>query len=123
MRDLLESRSGVYHEAAAESEEMSASRPARGSHPPGAFSYYNNWDFNTLGTIFEKLTGVKIFEAFTTEIADPIGMEDFSLEDCGYAYEEAKSRHPACNFRMSARDMARFGLLYLPATRRSSSWP
>jgi CubicO group peptidase (beta-lactamase class C family) len=118
VRDLLESRSGVYHEAAAESEDMSASRPARGSHPPGTFFYYNNWDFNALGTIFEKLTGAKIFEAFKTEIADPIGMEDFSLEDCSYAYEPSKSRHPAYNFRMSARDMARFGLLY----QRKGNW-
>jgi CubicO group peptidase (beta-lactamase class C family) len=118
VRRLLESRSGVYHEAAAESEDMAASRPARGSHPPGTFFYYNNWDFNTLGTIFEQLTGTKIFEAFKAEIADPVGMEDFSLEDCAYAYEPAKSRHPAYNFRMSARDMARFGLLYL----RKGNW-
>ena len=118
VRDLLKSRSGVYHEAAAETEDMSASRPARGSHQAGTFFYYNNWDFNALGTIFEKLTGTKIFEAFKAEIADPIGMEDFSVEDCAYAYEETKSRHPAYNFRMSARDMARFGLLYL----RKGNW-
>jgi CubicO group peptidase (beta-lactamase class C family) len=118
VRDLLESRSGVYHEAAAESEDMSAARPARGSHPPGTFFYYNNWDFNVPGTVFEQLTGAKIFEAFKAEIADPIGMEDFSVEDCAYAYEPSKSRHPAYNFRMSARDMARFGLLYL----RKGNW-
>ena len=29
----------------------------RSSHPPGTFWYYNNWDFNALGTIFEKATG------------------------------------------------------------------
>ncbi|MFQ5795513.1 MAG: serine hydrolase [Candidatus Bipolaricaulia bacterium] len=43
--DLLKSRSGVYHEAAAEAQSMIDSRPERGSHPPGAFYYYNNWDF------------------------------------------------------------------------------
>jgi CubicO group peptidase (beta-lactamase class C family) len=118
VRDLLKSRSGVYHEAAAETDEMAAARPARGSHPPGTFFYYNNWDFNALGTIFEKATGVKIFEAFKKEIADPIGMEDFSLDDCQYSYEEGKSSHPAYNFRMTARDMARFGLLYL----RKGNW-
>jgi CubicO group peptidase (beta-lactamase class C family) len=116
--DLLKSRSGVYHEAAAESRDMTEMRPQRGSHPPGTFFYYNNWDFNALGTIFEKLTGAKIFEAFKKEIAEPIGMEDFSLDDCRYAYEEAKSKHPAYNFRMTARDMARFGLLYL----RKGNW-
>ena len=112
IRDLLKSRSGVYHEAAGESDDMAASRPERGSHPHNTFFYYNNWDFNALGTIFEKVTGERIFKAFKKEIADPIGMEDFSLEDCAYAYEESKSGHPAYNFRMSARDMARFGLLY-----------
>jgi len=116
--DLLKARSGVYHEAAAESEDMVETRPMRGSHPPGTFFYYNNWDFNALGTIFEKVTGAKIFEAFKREIAEPIGMEDFSLDDCQYSYEENKSKHPAYNFRMTARDMARFGLLYL----RKGNW-
>jgi len=116
--DLLKSRSGVYHEAAAESKDMVEARPLRGSHPPDTFFYYNNWDFNVLGTIFEKVSGAKIFEAFKREIAEPIGMEDFSLDDCQYSYEEKKSKHPAYNFRMSARDMARFGLLYL----RKGNW-
>jgi CubicO group peptidase (beta-lactamase class C family) len=116
--DLLKSRSGVYHEAAAETRDMVGMRPLRGSHPPGTFFYYNNWDFNALGTIFEKMTGAKIFEAFKREIAEPIGMEDFSLDDCQYSYEEKKSKHPAYNFRMTARDMARFGLLY----QRKGNW-
>jgi len=118
VRDLLKSSSGVYHEAAAESDDMAAGRPQRGSRPPGTYYYYNNWDFNALGTIFEKATGAKIFEAFKKEIADPIGMEDFSLDDCQYSYEENKSKHPAYNFRMTARDMARFGLLY----QRKGNW-
>jgi CubicO group peptidase (beta-lactamase class C family) len=116
--DLLKSCSGVYHEAAAETKGMAEMRPQRGSHPPGTFFYYNNWDFNALGTLFEKVTGAKIFEAFKKEIAEPIGMEDFSLDDCQYSYEEKKSKHPAYNFRMTARDMARFGLLYL----RKGNW-
>jgi CubicO group peptidase (beta-lactamase class C family) len=52
--DLLRSRSGVYHPAAGETQQMADSRPERGSHPPGSFYYYNNWDFNVLGTIFEQ---------------------------------------------------------------------
>jgi len=116
--DLLQSRSGVYHEAAAESKDMAEGRPARGSHPPGTFYYYNNWDFNALGTIFERVTGAKIFQAFKKEIADPIGMEDFRLADCEYGHEADKSVHRAYNFRMSARDLARFGQLYL----QGGSW-
>jgi CubicO group peptidase (beta-lactamase class C family) len=112
VRDLLLSRSGVYHEAAGEHESMTRSRPERGSHRPGTFFYYNNWDFNALGTIFEQATGERIFGAFYDEIAQPIGMQDFSFADCSYVFERSKSRHPAYFFRLSTRDLARFGLLY-----------
>ena len=109
---LLKARSGIYHEAALESAGMKADRPERHSHSPGTFWYYNNWDFNALGTIFEQETGKKIFEEFKDRIADPIGMEDFQIGDCKYVYEDV-SLHPGYPFRMTARDMARFGLLFL----------
>ncbi|MBI9106780.1 MAG: serine hydrolase [Spirochaetales bacterium] len=112
IRDLLMSRSGVYHEAGGEAPSMIAARPERGSHTPGSFFYYNNWDFNALGTIFTKLTGKGVFEAFDEELARRIGMKDFSIEDCSYIYENDKSRHPSYFFRMSTRDMALFGRLY-----------
>jgi CubicO group peptidase (beta-lactamase class C family) len=112
VRDLLKSRSGVYHKAAAETQEAKDTRPVRGSHAPGTFFYYNNWDFNALGTIFEQETGTKIFEEFKKRIADPLGMEDFSVENCYYQYEDSLSMYPAYSFRMSARDLARFGVLY-----------
>src|SRR5579863_1754655 len=57
--DLLRARSGVYHVVDFKTDSMKKSRPARGSHPPGTFWYYNNWDFNVLGTIFEKGRGRK----------------------------------------------------------------
>ena len=37
VRHLLKSRSGVYHEAAAEMPEIAALRPERGSHLPDTF--------------------------------------------------------------------------------------
>ncbi len=110
--DLLRSRSGIYHSALYEAPEMKVEKPSRNSHPPGAFWYYNNWDFNALGTIFEKLTGARIFEEFEQRIAQPVGMDDFSLAACEYV-TGADSIHPAYVFRMSARDLARFGQLYL----------
>jgi CubicO group peptidase (beta-lactamase class C family) len=64
VRHLLQSRSGVYHPAAAEAQIMKDTRPQRGSHPPGTFYYYNNCDFNVLGTIFEQESDTKIFEEF-----------------------------------------------------------
>ena len=118
VRDLIMSRSGIYHEAAAESDTMIALRPERGSHPPGTFFYYNNWDFNAAGAIFEQVTGVGIFEAFEKRISGPIGMEDFAVDSCYYRYEPDKSNFPAYHFRMSARDLARFGVLY----QRNGDW-
>jgi hypothetical protein len=109
---LLMSRSGVYHEAANEDQIMINTRPAKGSHAPDTFFYYNNWDVNALGTIFEQETGEEIFSAFKKEIADRIEMADFSIDNCFYQYEWDKSLHPAYHFRMSARDMAKFGVLY-----------
>ena len=109
IRMLLQSRSGIYHPAAAMS---SANPPERNSHEPGTYWYYNNWDFNTLGTIFEQETGTKIFEEFKRSIANPIGMEDFLIDDGYYTYNLV-SIHPSYGFYMTARDLARFGLLFL----------
>src|ERR1700730_9550490 len=110
--DLLRARSGVYHKVDFETESMQKSRPPRGSHAPGTFWYYNNWDFNVLGTIFEKKTGLKIGEAFYQRIAKPIGMQDFKPSDVFY-FGGPASIHPTYHFETTARDLARFGLLYL----------
>lgn len=112
LREILQSRSGVYHEAAAETDAMAAMRPPRGSHAHGTFFYYNNWDFNVAGTVFMQETGLDLFDAFQREIATPLKMQDFSVDNCSYSYEMEKSMHPAYPFRMSARDMLRFGVLF-----------
>lgn len=112
VRDLLEARSGVYHPTDYETKGMMEKKPPRGSHAPGTFWYYNNWDFNTLGYIYEKATGTKIFDAFYREIAQPIGMQDFRPSD-GHYITSADSQFPAYPFDMSARDFARFAMLYL----------
>jgi CubicO group peptidase (beta-lactamase class C family) len=117
VRDLLKARSGVYHPALYETPGMKAARPPRGSHEPGTFWYYNNWDFNVLGTLFERFTKSNLFREFKANIADPIGMQDFRLEDTQYV-TGSDSVWPAYPFRMTARDMARFGLLFL----RNGAW-
>lgn len=114
---LLQARSGIYHAALYETPGMKAARPKRHSHAPGTFWYYNNWDFNGLGTIFRNLTRTDIFQEFKNRIAAPIGMEDFELSDGRYV-PGRDSVHPAYPFRMTARDMARFGLLFL----RNGCW-
>lgn len=112
VRMLLEARSGIYHPALYETPGMARLRPARGSHQPGSFWYYNNWDFNALGTIYEQATGTGIYEALDRLIAKPIGMQDYRPEDGFYVYGP-DSQHRAYPLRMSARDLARFALLYL----------
>jgi CubicO group peptidase (beta-lactamase class C family) len=119
--DLLGSRSGIYHPANLVGHAASETWPTRGSHAPGTYWHYSNWDFNAMGGIFEQETGRGIFEAFEELIAEPIGMEDYVASDglyeprsgWGGAQGRSVSDHPAYVFRMTARDMARFGLLYL----------
>jgi CubicO group peptidase (beta-lactamase class C family) len=114
--DLLSARSGIYHPTVYESQWMRSIKELRHSHAPGTFWCYNNWDFNVLGTIFEKLVGRSLFEDFRERIALPIGMQDFRYDgerkDGDYV-GNAETKHPAYPFRMSSRDLARFGLLFL----------
>jgi len=110
---LLKARSGVYHPAAYETSGMEKYRPERDSHAPGTHWFYNNWDFNALATIYQQATGEDVFVAFRRELAEPLGMEDFRLEDTRFRFEEGKSVHPAYLFEMSARDLGRFGELWL----------
>ena len=109
--DLLKARSGIYHTANYETDSMKSRRPERGSHPHDTFFFYNNWDFNALGTIYEKAAGVSVFEGFRRGLAEPLQMEDFRMEDTHYV-RGAASVHPAYLFYLTARDMARVGLLY-----------
>jgi CubicO group peptidase (beta-lactamase class C family) len=112
VRDLLEARSGVYHPACYETPQMARLRPARFSHQPDTFWYYNNWDFNALGAIYEHAVRSSIYDAFEQQIAAPIGMQDYQPADGEYVRCPA-SVYPAYTFNMSARDLARFALLYL----------
>lgn len=107
--DLLKARSGIFHPAAYAGRTDSAERGSKG---PGRYFAYNNWDFNTLVEILEQETGEKTFEAFDRYFAKPLNMEDWRLSDGYYHYEPDKSRYPAYPFRLSARDAARFGLLF-----------
>ena len=124
--DLLTSRSGVYHSSLYETSGNRERKPKRGSHPPGEFFYYNNWDFNALGTIYERATRTRVADAFDREIARPLGMQDFRPRDVVYLTQDSltekmagnRSRHPAYVFMISARDLAKFGTLYL----RNGQW-
>ncbi len=93
--DLLAARSGVYHLASNPGTDLK-DEPARGSKAHGTWFLYNNWDFNVLGTIFEKQTHEDIYDALDRELARPIGMEDFVRAGQVKIRNDAVSVHPAC---------------------------
>ncbi|MEZ6030673.1 MAG: serine hydrolase [Hyphomonadaceae bacterium] len=130
VRDLLMSRSGIFHSALYEvggwkklREQMAADELAAGAdvYPHGATWIYNNWDFNALGTIVEQVAGEEIGPLFARRIAAPTGMQDFHPGDVAYTTADQMaekrfgnvSRHRAYVFDISTRDLARYGLLYL----------
>lgn len=114
---VITARSGVYHPASNGGDNL-AQAPPRGSQRPGAYFLYSNWDFNTAGAIFEKLTGRDIYDALETELARPIGMQDFDRSAQRKSGDLTRSMYPAYHMYLSTRDMARIGYLML----REGNW-
>ncbi len=113
---LLKSISGINHTASAETPSMTRNKTqilGTEENDPGTVWAYNNWDYNTLTSIFEQETGKSVLEAFRKDLAEPLGMRDFRDEDVFYVRDSALSTHSKVGFALSARDMAKFGLLYL----------
>jgi CubicO group peptidase (beta-lactamase class C family) len=110
--DLLAARSGVYHPASNAGDNL-ADAPPRGSQKHGTYYLYSNWDFNALGTIFERETGRDIYDAFESDLARPTGMQDFRREEQRKSGDLTRSVHPAYHIVISTRDMARLGYLML----------
>lgn len=112
VRDLLTSSSGVYHPpATVAGPEQDA--PARGTQPPGTLFYYNNWDFNALGTIFERSTGRSVFAALAEDLAGPLGFDDFDPARQRLLGRPDVSEHLAHHLFLSARDLGRLGTMML----------
>ncbi|WP_051978599.1 serine hydrolase [Edaphobacter aggregans] len=76
--DLLTARSGIYLPSG--NKSLDAFEPRRGSVPPNTTWAYNNWDFNAAGVAFEKLTGKNIYDALESDLARPLGFQDFNRE-------------------------------------------
>lgn len=108
---LLRARSGIYLPSGAETVENKEGRPRRGQFAPGANYFYNNWDFNVLGAIFERKTGLSIGEAIDTWLAAPLGMQDFNRGHVLYDNRGSDSDYRTYRIHMSARDLARLGAL------------
>lgn len=108
---LMTARSGIYLPSGnAEQDEQA---PRRGSKYPDTYWHYNNWDFNAVGTAFEKLVGQNIYDALEHDLARPIGMQDFDRAAQQKLSMMPVSVHPIYHMTLSARDLARIGLLVL----------
>jgi CubicO group peptidase (beta-lactamase class C family) len=112
---LLTARSGIYHDTV--NVEMNVVNPRRGSKVPGTYHQYQNWDFNAVGTAFEKSTGKEIFSALEEDMARPIGMQDFDRslfrKNPQVKDKILLSVHPEYAMYFTTRDLARLGLLML----------
>jgi CubicO group peptidase (beta-lactamase class C family) len=115
VKDLITARSGVFHPA---SNPGGDPAPPRGSQKHGTYFLYNNWDFNALGAAFEIMTKRDIYDALESDLARPIGMQDFDRAEQGKYGDTTQSRFLAYHMFFSTRDMARLGYLML----RQGNW-
>jgi hypothetical protein len=111
VRHLLQAKSGVYLPSNLASDSMLKNLPKRDSHAPGTFWYYNNWDFNALGTIYQQASRMDVFSGFDGTLAKPLEMEHWILKEHGRWSDDRLSIHRGYEFWLSALDLARFGWL------------
>ena len=134
VRDLMLSRSGIFHSALYEvggwqrrRAELAIEKAEAGNDifSPGDYWIYNNWDYNALGTIVEKVSDDQIGYLFDTHVASQIEMQDFVPMDVEYTTKDSRteqhfenwSEHRAYVFNISTRDLARYGLMYMNCGR------
>ena len=67
---LATARSGIFHNPSYGGDDRK-NVLRRGSVEPGTYYLYNNWDFNAVGYVFEKLVGKTIYEELEEQIAIP----------------------------------------------------
>jgi CubicO group peptidase (beta-lactamase class C family) len=130
LEQLMMSRSGIY----LPSGDVGNDDPHRGSYYPGTHWFYNNWDFDAVGIAFEKITHKDIFDALRDDLAVPLRFQDFDRSRQKKNYITG-SNHFEYAMYLSARDMARLGLLAQrdgrwgntvwadPPTIEYSTWP
>jgi len=114
---LITARSGVYHPASNPGDNL-ADAPPRGSQEPGTYFLYSNWDFNAAGAVFERLTGKNIYDALESDLAEPLGFQDWDRARHRKTGDTSLSVNLAYHMVLSTRDMARIGELML----REGEW-
>jgi CubicO group peptidase (beta-lactamase class C family) len=118
IENLLTSQSGIYLPAAGDTDK--ANLPTRGRDRPGLVWVYSNWGFNALGAVYSEATGRDVIQAFNERVAKPLCMGE--RKEIGGAYQYRRDwlgrvldPFPAYHLRLTARDLARFGQMYLQA--------
>jgi CubicO group peptidase (beta-lactamase class C family) len=114
---LIAARSGVYHPASNPGDSLQYA-PERGSQEPGTYYLYSNWDFNAAGAVFEKKTGKNIYDVLESDLAVPIGLQDFDRSLHKKTGDAERSQYMEYHMWFSTRDMARLGYLML----RGGAW-
>ncbi len=112
IEDIISARSGVYHPVSYPGgfEEFT---PKRGSVKHGDYWFYNNWDFDVAGYIFEKETHRNIYDEVERMLAAPLKMQDWNRSLQHKEGDSTRSIYPGYPLYFSTRDMARIGLLML----------
>lgn len=114
VRHLLAMKSGVYLPGVySPSNPPGAHLPERCSAEPGEQFVYHNWNVDALTAIFEHETGRTLQEAFWRRIVRPLEFEDSGPATLRYVLSPAESGLRGMTAALSARDMARVGLLML----------
>ncbi|NNF51919.1 MAG: serine hydrolase [Gammaproteobacteria bacterium] len=75
---------------------------------PGPFKY-NNYNTPLLGLILKRTTGLSVSEYFEQRVWRPMG----AAQPAGWTTDKAGFERMESGFHARARDLARFGLLYL----------
>ena len=109
---IITARSGVFHLPANGGYDIDNVKE-RGSVAPGTYFLYNNWDYNVAGHIFEEKTGNTVYEELESQLAIPLGFQDWNIENQFRTTNEDNSRYSAYHMHLSTRDMAKIGQLML----------
>lgn len=114
---IINARSGVFHIPANGGYDTN-NVLKRGSVQPGEYFLYNNWDYNVAGHIFETKTGNTVYEELESQLAKPLGFQDWHIKNQRRSTNKKKSRYSAYHMYLSTRDMAKIGQLML----NNGSW-
>ena len=111
VRDIISLRSCCFIRAS--NDPPGRTLPDRTSRLPGNSFFYSNWDINVAATILEKKAEADVAAVFDEVVAKPLRLRDWNLELQSKAGDLLVSEHLACDFCLSARDMARIGQMML----------